>query len=143
MPNRPRRLVDPLRAFLAAETAGAALPAIAAVVALGVAMWWFTREAGVHATIAGVAMGLLTPARAPEGGSEGEGPSRAEQLARVLHPWTSLVIVPLFALANTGLDLTGARCATPPTPAPRGASRSVSSSANPWASSSPSSERRH
>ncbi|MBA3797195.1 MAG: Na+/H+ antiporter NhaA [Chloroflexi bacterium] len=30
-----------------------------------------------------------------------------ERLQHVLHPWTSFVIVPLFALANAGIDLSG------------------------------------
>lgn len=67
----------------------------AGFVLLGVTMWWFTHEAGVHATIAGVVMGLLTPV------------SRIERIEHRLHPWTSLVIVPLFALANAGIDLGG------------------------------------
>ncbi len=67
----------------------------AGFVILGVTMWWFTHEAGVHATIAGVVMGLLTPV------------SRIERIEHRLHPWTSLVIVPLFALANAGIDLGG------------------------------------
>ena len=71
------------------------VPGGAGFVILGVTMWWFTHEAGVHATIAGVVMGLLTPV------------SRIERIEHRLHPWTSLVIVPLFALANAGIDLGG------------------------------------
>ncbi len=37
--------------------------ATAVYVALGVVAWFMTFESGVHATIAGVAIGLLTPAR--------------------------------------------------------------------------------
>jgi Na+/H+ antiporter NhaA len=82
-------------------------------------------EAGVHPTIAGVAMGLLapvTPRIAPELvdideltdlGSV-EQAQRTSELARssvstvewleyVLHPWSSFVIVPIFALANAGV----------------------------------------
>lgn len=71
--------------------------------AVGVGVWFATFQSGVHATLAGVALGLLAPARAPEGGEE---IPVAERLERLLHPWTSYLIVPLFALANAGLVLT-------------------------------------
>jgi len=62
-----------------------------------VALWLFVDQSGVHATIAGVVLGLLTPAR-PFG-------RRAviEGLEHRLHPWSSFVVVPLFALANAGV----------------------------------------
>jgi Na+:H+ antiporter, NhaA family len=100
-------------------------------VVLGSVVWLATFESGVHATIAGVALGLLTPARPTDPGGlqdvvdnvwampdepdaqslrattlqAREVVSIAERLEQVLHPWTSFVIVPLFALANAGLDL--------------------------------------
>jgi NhaA family Na+:H+ antiporter len=65
-----------------------------------IALWVAAEESGVHATIAGVALGLLTPA-AP-------GPARGplERIEPRLHPWSSFVVVPLFALANAGVVLT-------------------------------------
>ena len=60
--------------------------------AVGVGLWFALHEAGVHPTIAGVILALLAP------------PSRLEH---VLHPWTSFLIVPLFALANTGVTISG------------------------------------
>jgi NhaA family Na+:H+ antiporter len=75
------------------------LPAYAV---LGVAVWFAVFESGVHATIAGVVLALLAPAR-----PEGDGPSVGERLEEALHPWTSLLIVPLFALANAGVVLRG------------------------------------
>ncbi|MSO44708.1 MAG: Na+/H+ antiporter NhaA [Thermoleophilia bacterium] len=68
-------------------------------VVLGVATWAFTAASGVHATIAGVAIGLITPAVAVHGG----GPSPIDRITRRLHPWSSFVILPLFALANAGI----------------------------------------
>jgi len=62
-------------------------------VLLGVLLWVAIYESGVHPTIAGVAMGLLTPV------------SRLEALEHRLHGWSSLLIVPLFALANAGVRL--------------------------------------
>jgi NhaA family Na+:H+ antiporter len=62
-----------------------------------VVLWVCTLESGIHATIAGVALGLLTPA--------GKGQSVIEGLEQRLHPWSSLLVVPIFALANAGLNL--------------------------------------
>ena len=102
-------------------------------VALGLGIWLAASAAGVHPTVAGVAVGLLTAAHPPRRASlqEATGVTRAfrqqpspalaaeaarritmslspnERLQHVLHPWTSFVIVPLFALANAGIDLSG------------------------------------
>jgi NhaA family Na+:H+ antiporter len=76
--------------------------AIAVYVVIGVAMWVAVYESGIHATIAGVALGLLTPT-SPRRPDEPEGPSTVEWLEHVLHPWSSFVVVPLFALANAGV----------------------------------------
>ena len=62
-----------------------------AIAAIGVAVWWFTYESGVHATIAGVALGVMLPV--------------SQRLEDALHPWTSYVVVPVFALANAGVVL--------------------------------------
>jgi NhaA family Na+:H+ antiporter len=66
---------------------------------LGLVLWVALHAAGVHPTLAGVAMGLLVPA----GG--------IEQLEGRLHPWTSFVVVPLFALANAGVSLSSSAVA--------------------------------
>jgi NhaA family Na+:H+ antiporter len=107
-------------------------------VALGTALWYLTFLAGIHPTIAGVVLGLMTPAvplQRPKAVSE-EAHRIADEtmddpvpvdadarwwmrlawlskeavspLARTEHlllPWTSFVILPLFALANAGVDL--------------------------------------
>jgi NhaA family Na+:H+ antiporter len=70
-------------------------------VLVGALVWVATLESGVHATIAGVALGLLTPAR------EVGGRNVLETLERRLHPWSAFLIVPLFALANAGIDFRG------------------------------------
>jgi NhaA family Na+:H+ antiporter len=96
-------------------------------VVLAVGVWVSVHEGGVHATIAGVALGLLAPTspfRQPdmvdadkladvstvETAHETvvlarESVSMVEWLEHLLHPWTSYVIVPLFALANAGVVL--------------------------------------
>ncbi len=65
----------------------------------GVALWIVTFESGVHATIAGVILGLLTPT-GPVGGRE-----VLTDLEDGLHPWSSFLVVPVFALANAGVVL--------------------------------------
>ncbi len=102
-------------------------------IAAGLALWLCVFEAGVHATIAGVVMGLLTPATPMQSEFEAsavvdrlenrreldaaevraaaaaikESVPLTERLIDVLHPWTSYVIVPVFALANAGIALGG------------------------------------
>jgi NhaA family Na+:H+ antiporter len=71
---------------------------------LGVLIWFATLRSGVHATVAGVALGLLTPVRDPSGPQRDLG-GPAERLQRLLHPWSSFVVIPLFALANAGVAL--------------------------------------
>jgi Na+/H+ antiporter NhaA len=100
---------------------------------VGSALWVATFESGIHPTIAGLAMGFSISAYPPAR----EGLERATELARSfreqptpelarsaqlgvqsaispnerlqyrLHPWTSFVIVPLFALANAGIHVSG------------------------------------
>ena len=76
----------------------AGVRAIVAYVVLGVALWLAVLDSGIHATIAGVVLGLLTPTR-PE--------PVAQRIERRLHPWSSFVVVPLFALANAGVVVSG------------------------------------
>jgi len=66
------------------------------------ALWVCALESGVHATIAGVVVGVLTPARPFRGRPV------IEPLEHRFHPLSSFVIVPLFALANAGVELSGA-----------------------------------
>lgn len=70
-------------------------------VPIGLLVWLATLESGVHATLAGVALALLTPAR-PVGGRK-----VLEQLEDGLHPYVSFLVLPLFALANAGVELGG------------------------------------
>jgi Na+:H+ antiporter, NhaA family len=72
---------------------------VLAYVPVGVFVWVCTFESGVHATLAGVALGLLTPARPIAGRRV------LEELEHRLHPISGFAIVPLFALANAGVAL--------------------------------------
>ena len=105
----------------------------------GVVLWFFLHEAGLHATLAGVILAVLIPARPPanlnallaqaatvihlEDSHTGEamrpGPSEpalrtldaihariespADKLLRSVEPWSSYVVLPIFALANAGV----------------------------------------
>jgi len=75
--------------------------AIALYAVVGLGAWLAMHESGVHATIAGVALGLLTPARPIAGRAV------LETLEHRLHPFTAFAVVPLFALANAGVDFGG------------------------------------
>jgi NhaA family Na+:H+ antiporter len=73
-------------------------------VALGCLLWVMLHRAGLNPTLSGVTLGLVVPASA--GSRAAAGPSSAVvRLEHVLHPWASYAIVPLFALANTGITL--------------------------------------
>ena len=83
-------------------------------VALGIALWLALHESGIHATIAGVIVGLMTPTRPVRRRDvidaeevDDQSVSVVEWLEHLLHPWTSFLIVPLFALANAGVPITG------------------------------------
>ena len=77
---------------------------------LGVVLWTCVLKSGVHATLAGVATGLLIP-HGRRADADGDGvaddsePTPLEELEHALHPWVAYLILPLFALANAGLAL--------------------------------------
>lgn len=77
---------------------------------LGVALWYFCYRSGVHATLSGVILGLLTPniPKSPKGSelADGHPITIVEWLEAKIHPWSSFIIVPLFAFANTGVVIT-------------------------------------
>ena len=72
-------------------------------VPLAVLTWWMVHESGIHATIAGVALGLLTRVRR----DPGEDSSPAEHTEHVLSPFSASVAVPFFALMSAGVVLSG------------------------------------
>jgi NhaA family Na+:H+ antiporter len=71
------------------------------MVPLAVAVWICVHGTGVHATVAGIALGLLTPV-APIGGEKESAGSRLEHR---LHPLSAGLVVPLFALAAAGISI--------------------------------------
>lgn len=76
---------------------------------VGMVVWYATYRCGVHATIAGVALGMLTPAR-PLAGREHP---PVDELMHLLHPWVAFAIMPIFALANAGVPLDAASLGDP------------------------------
>ena len=66
---------------------------------LAVAAWWLVHESGVHATIAGVALGLLVRVRR----DPGEAHSPVERLEHLLSPVSAALAVPFFALMSAGV----------------------------------------
>lgn len=75
----------------------ALLPAWPVRLALVAFAWWALHHAGVEASVTGVALGILGPAR-------GAGVRR--WVSR-LEPWVNVVVLPLFGLANIGVTLSG------------------------------------
>jgi NhaA family Na+:H+ antiporter len=65
----------------------------------GFLLWLSVLKSGVHATLAGVVLGIAIPL--PRGGER----DAAARLESRLHPWVAFVILPLFALANAGVPL--------------------------------------
>ena len=99
---------------------------VSVYVLLGTALWYALHEAGIHPTLTGVFMGLLAPAiprvwntyvdveEVPEAAFDDarrlqqnakSSVSIVEWFEHLLHPWTSYLIVPIFALANAGIEL--------------------------------------
>ncbi len=81
---------------------------------LGLAMWVFVLQSGVHATLAGVAAALTIPLK------RGDGSKFIQALEENLHPYVKFLILPLFAFANAGIPLEGFSPATLSAPLPLG-----------------------
>ena len=76
-------------------------------VVIGAGVWFAVLQSGVHATVAGVLIGLLTPDRFPRSSAKKEFFSPIDDLVHLLHPWVGFGIMPIFALANAGVSLVG------------------------------------
>lgn len=73
----------------------------------GLIAWTGFLYSGVHATIAGVIMGLLTPFNFTDKKNVLISYSPIDDLIHTLHPYVSYGIMPVFALANAGVSLSG------------------------------------
>ncbi|MET8130553.1 Na+/H+ antiporter NhaA [Streptomyces sp. NPDC005251] len=76
---------------------------------LGVTIWALMYNSGVHATVAGVAMGLILRIRRDQAkdGCAAEAASPGERTAHLLRPVSAGIAVPLFALFAAGVSLSG------------------------------------
>lgn len=69
---------------------------------VGVVLWFFMLQSGVHATIAGILLALFIPLK---GGEDETSP--LEKLEHALGPWVTFIVLPLFGFANAGVALGG------------------------------------
>jgi len=69
---------------------------------IGLLLWHFTHGSGIHSTISGVLLATTIPHRKNE-----KDFSLLLKLEHLLSPYVAFGIMPLFALANAGVDLTG------------------------------------
>lgn len=76
-------------------------------VILGAVAWFGVLSSGVHATVAGVAIGLMTPLEFSRSNKEKNQYSPLDDLVHFLHPWVGFFIMPVFALGNAGIALRG------------------------------------
>jgi NhaA family Na+:H+ antiporter len=78
-----------------------------AYTAWGALAWFGVLFSGVHATVAGVLIGLLTPLTFKVSRESNTTYSPLDTLVHWLHPWVSFGIMPIFAFANAGISLSG------------------------------------
>jgi len=81
----------------------AGVKALTPYMLVGLLMWVCVLKSGVHATLAGVALGLAIPMR----GRGGDDHSPLRTLEHALHPWVAYLILPLFAFGNAGISFSG------------------------------------
>lgn len=76
---------------------------LSAYVIVGIILWIAVLKSGVHATLAGVVLGLVIPISDPK--HETRSPLR--EVEHGLHQWVAFLILPIFAFANAGVSLSG------------------------------------
>lgn len=89
---------------------------LAPYVLIGIAVWVCVLKSGVHATLAGVVVGLCVPLERMPDAEE----SPLELLEHSLHPWVTYAIMPIFAFANAGVPFAGISLSSLLTPIPLG-----------------------
>jgi len=82
---------------------------------VGLFLWYFTHESGIHSTISGVILALTIPHHV-----KGKDFSLLLKLEHILSPYVAFGIMPLFALANAGVSLEGVSTKTLMAPVPLG-----------------------
>ncbi|MBX7137779.1 MAG: Na+/H+ antiporter NhaA [Oligoflexia bacterium] len=61
----------------------------------GLPLWYLVHHSGIHATVAGVVLAFCIPREI------------GEQIEKTIHPWVAYLIMPIFALANAGVQISG------------------------------------
>lgn len=77
---------------------------------LGFFIWFCFLKSGIHATLAGVILAFLTPARSihqSTGVENEEGELLLDEYIHNLHPWSAFIIMPIFAFFNAGVNIQG------------------------------------
>ena len=82
---------------------------------IGILLWYFTHESGIHSSISGVLLATAIPHR-----KNGKDFSLLLKLEHMLSPYVAFGIMPLFALANAGVVLKGTSISTLLSPVPLG-----------------------
>ena len=83
-------------------------------ICLGIFLWVFIQQAGIHATISGVLLAIFIPNEKTKQGS------LLTCIENKLHPWVAYLIMPLFALTNAGVYLGDVSLASLSNPVPLG-----------------------
>lgn len=68
---------------------------------MGVLLWLAVRHMGIEASITGATLGFLAPAVSHTGNNR----SLAERLEKVMIPFATLIVIPIFVLANAGVNV--------------------------------------
>ncbi|HEY5999821.1 MAG TPA: Na+/H+ antiporter NhaA [bacterium] len=97
----------PLAALLAANRRRVESPLV--YLAAGVTLWFAVLSSGIHATVAGVIAAFTVPAAA----REPHGVAPLQRFERAVHPISTFLVLPAFALANAGIALSGVRLGSP------------------------------
>jgi Na+:H+ antiporter, NhaA family len=71
--------------------------------AVGIVMWFFTHESGIHATISGVLLAISIPHKSDKSHHD----SMLIKVEHSIAPYVAFLIMPIFALANAGVSLDG------------------------------------
>ena len=79
---------------------------LAAYLPLGLALWLFVLQSGIHGTVAGVLFAITIPLQRSPGRPDAT-VSPLHRLEHALHPYVAFVVLPVFGFANAGVALTG------------------------------------
>ena len=82
---------------------------------LGLMLWFFTHESGIHATISGVLLATVIPHRQKEHDF-----SLLTKIEHSISPYVAFIILPVFAFANAGVSLQGLTFSSLLSPVPIG-----------------------